>query len=80
MFTQLNPPLPMETPKGRAWAHGVIDYGQEHDLLWVCFIDSTGECWTYKNNDIKIQKNMSIGRTYNDHFSNIMLCESGDKK
>jgi hypothetical protein len=63
MLTQLNPPIPLITPKGKAWAHIVIDYGQEHDLLWVCFQDETGECWTWGNRDVKIQENISMGRT-----------------
>ena len=63
MLTQLNPPLPLITPKGKAWAHIVIDYGQEHDLLWVCFQDDTGECWTWSNRDVRIQENITMGRT-----------------
>jgi len=59
---QLNPPLPLNTPKGKGWAHMVIDYGQEHDLQWVCFIDSTGECWTYGNAAVTIQNNITLGR------------------
>jgi len=62
MLTQLNPPLPLITPKGKAWAHIVIDYGQEHDLLWVCFQDETGECWTWGNGDVRIQENITMGR------------------
>ena len=62
MLTQLNPPLPLITPKGKAWAHIVIDYGQEHDLLWVCFQDETGECWTWDNRDVRIQENITMGR------------------
>jgi len=62
MMLQLNPPLPLNTPKGKAWAHLVIDYGQEHDLQWVCFIDATGECWTYSNPEITIQNNITLGR------------------
>ena len=30
--TQLNPPIPLMTPKGRAMAHFLIDYGIENDL------------------------------------------------
>ena len=41
-FTQLNPPLPLETSKGPGWAHFVIDYGQEFALLWVVFMDADG--------------------------------------
>ena len=46
MIAQLNPPLPMETPKGGGWAHFVIDYGPETALLWVVFMDADGACWT----------------------------------
>ena len=65
MLTQLNPPLPLITPEGNAWAHAVIDYGQEHDLLWVCFQNETGECWTWGNRDVRIQENITMGRTTN---------------
>ena len=60
MMLQLNPPLPVQTPKGKAWAHVLIDYGPEADLLWVCFQDETGECWTWANKDIRLQENMSL--------------------
>lgn len=63
MLTQLTPPIPLITPKGKAWAHLVIDYGQEHDLLWVCFQDETGECWTWSNREVRIQDNITMGRT-----------------
>jgi hypothetical protein len=62
MLTQLNPPLPLLTPKGKAWAHLVIDYGPEADLMWVCFQDDTGECWTWCNRDVRIQANATLGR------------------
>lgn len=62
MITQLNPALPLTTPKGKAWAHFVIDYGMESDLLWVCFQDETGECWTWGNRDIRIQSNATLAR------------------
>jgi transcription elongation factor len=62
MILQLNPGIPLKTPKGDALAHFVIDYGIEHDLEWVCFIDETGECWTIKNRDIRAQKNITWGR------------------
>jgi len=65
MLTQLNPPIPLITPKGKAWAHIVIDYGQDHDLLWVCFQDETGECWTWGNRDVRIQENITMGRKKN---------------
>jgi hypothetical protein len=62
MISQLNPPLPVSTPKGSGLAHLVIDYGPEHNLFWVVFIDATGECWTYPNPEIRAQKNITLGR------------------
>lgn len=59
---RLDPPLPLETPKGKALAHVLIDYGVEYDLLWVCFQDETKECWTWSNKEVKIQSNISLGR------------------
>jgi len=59
---QLNPPLPIVTPLGKGLAHVLIDYGIEHDLMWVCFQNETGECWTWSNKDIKADKNITIGR------------------
>ena len=60
---QLDPPLPLRTPKGSALAHVLIDYGPEHDLVWVCFQDDTGECWSWSNRDIRAHKNITMGRT-----------------
>ncbi len=64
MILQLNPPLPVLTPKGKGIAHLIIDPGIESDLLWVVFQDDSGECWTWRNQDIKAQKNITMGRTY----------------
>lgn len=68
MITQLNPPIPIITPKGNAYAHILLDYGVEFDLLWVCFQDNTGECWTWRNQDIRAQKNITVGRDYINPF------------
>jgi hypothetical protein len=63
MILQLNPPLPLITPKGPALAHVLIDYGAEHDLLWVCF-QRNGECWTWKNQDIRAEDNVTFNRKH----------------
>lgn len=52
----------METPKGKALAHFVIDYGIESDLFWVCFLQSNGECWTFNNKYIKLESNYTLDR------------------
>jgi hypothetical protein len=62
MMIQLNPPIPVDTPKGSALAHILVDYGIEHNINWVCFQDETGECWTWSNSDIRAQKNITYGR------------------
>jgi hypothetical protein len=58
----------VKTPKGNGLAHVLIDYGPEHDMLWICFIDSTGECWTYPNPMVRAQKNITQGRDYISPF------------
>lgn len=62
MFTQLNPPIPLETPKGAGMAVGVIDYGPDYDLLWVVLDDATGECWTCNNAKVRGVRNITMGR------------------
>lgn len=62
MMIQLNPPLPLETPRGPALAHFLIDEGPESNLKWVVFQDETGECWTYQNPFIRAQKNITQTR------------------
>jgi len=58
---RLDPPIPLDTPKGKAWAHFVIDPSQEHHLQWVCFMDETGECWTFQNPEIRLRPNRTMG-------------------
>jgi hypothetical protein len=61
MMIQLNPALPVITPKGKGLAHFLIDYGMEADLIWVVFQDD-GECWSWKNQDIRAERNITYGR------------------
>jgi len=60
---QLNPQIPVLTPKGSGWAFFLIDRSQEHDLEWVVFLDNGGYCWTFRNSDIRIQKNLTFERS-----------------
>jgi len=69
MLLQLNPPMPLETPKGPALAHVLIDNGPEHSLLWVCFVDASGECWTFPNEKVRAQKNITLGRLSPERLS-----------
>jgi hypothetical protein len=63
MFTQLNPAIPVHLlGKGDGSAFAVIDYGQEHNLIWVTAIDATGEIWCAPNPKVRLQKNWTMGR------------------
>ncbi|CAB4156030.1 hypothetical protein UFOVP661_30 [uncultured Caudovirales phage] len=61
MMMQLDPPIPVVTPEGKGLAQVLIDYGPEHDLMWVVFLNN-GECWTYNNKLIRANINVTYGR------------------
>jgi hypothetical protein len=61
MLLQLNPPMPVVTPKGKGMAQVLVDYGPDFDLIWVVFQDD-GECWSWRNQDIRAEKNITLGR------------------
>lgn len=63
MVTQLNPTIPIirVSDQMEGFALLVIDYSQEHDLLWVCGMDN-GEIWTLSNKEIRMCKNISLDR------------------
>jgi hypothetical protein len=60
---QLNPTLPIvrvsDNMKGYAFL--VIDYSQEHDLMFTCAMNN-GEIWTLKNIEIRVEENITLGR------------------
>jgi len=63
MLTQLNPPIPLHVlGKGDGYALAVIDYGQEHNLMWITAIDATGEIWCAPNPQVRMQRNWTMGR------------------
>lgn len=61
MIIQLNPIIPLDTPKGPADAHFLIDYGSEANLLFVTFVRETGEQWTWPSKDVRLEKNITGG-------------------
>ena len=62
MMLQLDPPIPLDTPRGPALAHVLVDDGPEHNLMWVCFGDADGQIWTWDNSKVRAQKNITMGR------------------
>ncbi|MFT3967784.1 MAG: hypothetical protein QM690_18075 [Sphingobium sp.] len=62
-FVQLNPPIPLEVlDKGKGQAIGLIDYGPEHNLIWVTALDASGEIWCAPNPMVRMQSNWTMGR------------------
>ena len=70
MFTQLNPPMPVTVlDKGNGLAFAVIDYGLEHNLVWVTALDSSGEIWCAPNPKVRVQANWTAGRLRDEAFA-----------
>lgn len=65
MILQLNPPIELETPKGKGLAWFIIDYGIEHNLMYTVAIHDTCEIWTFSNPEVRATKNISAGRSFN---------------
>lgn len=62
MIHQLEPTIPVTVVgKGDGFAFLVIDYGQEHHLLWVVALDESGEIWTARNPEVRVRPNWSMG-------------------
>ncbi len=62
-FQQLDPTIPVTVlDKGPGFAFAVIDYGQEHNLIWVTAINETGEIWCAPNPRVRLQGNWTMGR------------------
>lgn len=63
MFVQLSPPIPLHVlERGDGYAIGVIDYGQEHHLIWVTAMNDTGEIWCAPNHQVRMNRNWTMGR------------------
>ena len=60
---QLNPMIPIirNSDQMNGFAFLVIDYSQEHHLLFTCAMDN-GEIWTLYNTEISFQNNFSLQR------------------
>ena len=79
MITQLNPPLPMSTPKGDGLAHFVIDYGPETDLIWVVFMEMDGACWSVRNPEVRMKWNWTMGRREAETCKPLAQAEAGSR-
>lgn len=79
MFTQLNPPIPVEvTDRGSGYAIAVIDYGQEHNLIWVTAINDTGEIWCAPNPKVRMSRNWTMGRMAESEMHGVLHAKIAD--
>ncbi|MFM5893705.1 MAG: hypothetical protein ACKOQM_04645 [Novosphingobium sp.] len=79
MFTQLDPTIPVHVlGKGDGYAIGMIDYGQEHNLIWVTAIVETGELWCAPNHKVRLGKNWTMGRNENPLISKAKAAARAD--
>lgn len=62
MLVQLNPSIPLRSPRASGEAIMVVDYGPEHDVLWAIVDDATGQVWWVPNGEVRAYRNYSIGR------------------
>ncbi len=77
MFTQLTPTIPLHVlGKGDGYAIGMIDYGQEHNLIWVTALDVSGEIWCAPNHKVRLGKNWTMGRAENQLITNDKASEA----
>lgn len=58
----LEPPIELDTPRGRGWAIIFRDYGHDIDDLWTVVINDTGEIWTFRNPEVRAVANVTFGR------------------
>lgn len=76
MMLQLDPVLPLDTPRGPGVAFMVIDYGAEHSLIFVTVQDDDGQIWCWPNAKVRGRKNITMGRPQVD---NVKPTETGHR-
>lgn len=65
---QLEPSIPVDTPKGAGLAILVTWLNEEHHLLWTVIQDDSGEVWTWENPKVRGQKNIQMGRIVDNNY------------
>lgn len=54
--------IEVETPRGRGRIWLVTEYGSEIEKVFTILLHN-GEIWEYKNNDIRLTSNTTMGRS-----------------
>lgn len=77
---QIDPPLPMETPKGKAWAHFLYDYGIEANAMFGVFLNESGEFWIFQGHELRIERNLTLGRDPTRYGASVQAPQSAPLK
>ena len=59
---QLNPSIPMTTPKGNGLAFMAVWLSEEHDWIWTVALNGSGEIWDFQNPSVRFQRNITMKR------------------
>lgn len=60
---QFNPSLALETADGQpGYVHAMLDYGPEHDTLFLFMNSVTRQIWWLPNSRLRVADNISLGR------------------
>ena len=57
---RLQPSIPMICSRGKGRAIIMLDYSEDHSLYWVIVLDSSGEIWTVRNEDVRVRANETL--------------------
>ena len=61
-------------------AFAVIDYGIEHNLIWVTALDAGGEIWCAPNPKVRLAENWTAGRLKDLRAEVGVQEQSGDRQ
>lgn len=64
-----DPPLMLATPIGDAECDYELDHGVDHPSRYHCWICATGESWTFLQQEVRRNTNITEGRTRLTPFS-----------
>ena len=61
MILQLDPPIPLQTPKGPGIAVIFRDRGIDFEDEWTVFLDNQ-EIWNFRNSQVRAVENYTFAR------------------
>jgi len=73
---ELQQPVYVITPRGEGYIWLVTEYGVEMEKIFTIILNS-GEIWEYRNNQIRVSNNVTMGR--DELQMQILRKESKDK-